>query len=161
MLESWRTLHISLFTQIVYKLERNLCDEGVNISQFLQNLFSVCVSKQNQLFPLGQGRRSCPEPQKQPVTTLWQHLIPFPSSEWDLMGIEIIFTEDMMSHINLDKNDRKNEGSWEMIGALNWVLVGNTPNLQGITGKHRGHITASNVWKADIQTSQCYCAMLR
>lgn len=48
-----------------------------------------------------------------------------------------------------------------MTGGLDWVLVGNTPNLQGITGKHRGHIPASPALESDIQTSQHYCAMLQ
>lgn len=79
---------------------------------------------------------------------VWQHLIPFPSCEWDTMRTEVIFTQDMMSCINLEKDDEKSEESWKMIGGLDWLLVGNTPNLQGITGKHRGHIPASHVWKA-------------
>lgn len=50
-----------------------------------------------------------------------------------------------MSCISLEKDDEKNEGSCKMIGGLTWLLVGNTPNLQGITAKH---IPASHVWKA-------------
>lgn len=102
--------------------------EGVNISQILQKFFSGCVSGQNQLFPLGQGRGRCPDPQKQSATALClARGIPFLSSEWDPIRIEIIFTQDMLSSISLEEDEEKTGGSWDMFGGpLNRLLVGNT-----------------------------------
>lgn len=93
-------------------------DEGVNVSQILHKFFSGCVSRQNQLFSLGQGRRRCPDPH-QSATSLGLAIgIPSPLSEGDPVRTEIILTRDVLSSISLKKDEEKTGAAGKCLGSL-------------------------------------------
>lgn len=93
-------------------------DEGVNVSHILHKSFSGCVSRQNQLFSLGQGRERYPDPHQSATSLGLATGILSPSSEWDPARTEIILTWDVLSSVSLKKDEEKTGAAGKRLGSL-------------------------------------------